>query len=312
MLMNNYKSSDIKMNERIIGKISTSINTTDGEGVKIKRSIGSGEIGIRNDELSPFLLLDEIRSNESSDYMSGFPIHPHRGFITVTYMLKGEMRHTDNRGNQGLLKEGSAQFMVAGRGIVHSEMPIRNYEDQSFFAFQLWINLPSAKKMVDPSYQDYHSTEIPTIFDTDTHFNNYAVKVLAGQFKDTIGPIVDEILKTFFFDIELKPNTKFTDIIIPSTHNAFVYVYNGNGRFGGPASRSKIVKINQVALFLNNGGDENSLDTIQVEAGSDGVKFLLLAALPIHNEKVVQYGPFVMNSDAEIKKAILDFRTNNF
>ncbi|KAN0038952.1 hypothetical protein ACTA71_001145 [Dictyostelium dimigraforme] len=310
MIINNYKSSDIKMNERVIGKISTSINTTDGEGVKIKRSIGSGDIGIRNDELSPFLLLDEIKSNESTDYMAGFPTHPHRGFITVTYMLKGEIRHQDNRGNVGILKEGSAQFMVAGRGIVHSEMPVRNYEDQSFFAFQLWINLPSSKKMIDPSYQDYDSTKIPTVLDKD--FNNYSVKVLAGQFKDTMGPIIDENLKTFFFDIQLKPNTKFTDIIIPSTHNAFVYVFDGNGRFGGPISKSKLVKTNQVALFLNNGGDENSLDTVQVEAGTDGVRFLLLASLPIHNEKVVQYGPFVMNSDSEIKKAILDFRTNNF
>jgi len=283
------------MSARTLQYVVESIATSDGAGVKLRRSLGQGQ-GVR---LDPFLMLDEFSSDDANDYIAGFPAHPHRGFETVTYMLDGHMRHEDHLGHQGELKSGGVQWMTAGRGIIHSEMP--QQESGRMRGFQLWINLPAAEKMKPASYRDIQPNEIPVV-----SFPGGQVKVIAGNVvvddQSTAGPIQGLSTQPLYLDVELKPGEKFEQPI-PKQHNAFIYPYEGSVRVG--ATSSAPVLKTQSAGVLGEG------EKVEVVAGADGARFILLAGRPLR-EPVAQYGPFVMNTRAEIEQAILDYQSGEF
>ena len=282
---------------RTLSNIIRSIPTSDGAGVKLRRSLGQDQ----HQRLDPFLMLDEFSSDNPDDYIAGFPSHPHRGFETVTYMLDGHMLHEDHLGNRGDLKGGGAQWMTAGRGIIHSEIP--QQESGRMRGFQLWINLPAKEKMKPASYRDIQPEEIPRT----TLSNGGEVKVIAGTLhvdgqaagKTLAGPIQGLTTDPVLFDVRLPAGTKFTHDI-NAGHNAFVYPYEGQLLIGeGDAA---------LPLKAQSAGVLSKGNRIEVQAGTDGVSFLLLAARPL-NEPIVQYGPFVMNTREEIEQALDDYRT---
>lgn len=264
------------------------MDAQDGAGVKLKRSLG----GPRLEHFDPFLLLDEFRSDQAGDYIAGFPDHPHRGFETVTYMLAGKMRHRDNQGNSGLLESGGAHRMTAGRGIVHSEMP--EQEDGLMWGFQLWVNLPSASKMAAPRYQDIVPSDIPEA----ELPGGGTVRVVAGAAAGVTGPVSDISVKPLYLDVNLPAGASFNQAL-PADHNAFIYVFGGDLRIGE-------TKADLSDLALLTGGD-----LVQVMAGADGARFLLIAGEPI-GEPVARYGPFVMNTRDEIMQAFKDYQSGNF
>ncbi|QWD81132.1 pirin family protein [Polynucleobacter sp. MWH-S4W17] len=279
---------------RNIQTIIPGIATSDGAGVKLRRSLG-GQNQVR---LDPFLMLDEFSSNDPNDYVAGFPAHPHRGFETVTYMLEGHMLHEDHLGNQGYLKTGGVQWMTAGRGIIHSEMP--QQVSGAMRGFQLRINLPAKEKMKPAGYKDIQVADIPKI----ALANSGSVKVIAGAYEDggkaVQGPIQGITTAPLFLDVHLPPNAEFEQRI-PKELNAFIYVYVGELELGGPMMPAP----KQAAIVLGDG------DLFKARTGSVGAQFIVLAAIPIH-EPIVQYGPFVMNTRAEIEQAIDDYQNNRF
>ncbi len=279
---------------RNIQTVIPGIATSDGAGVKLRRSLG-GQQQVR---LDPFLMLDEFSSNDPNDYVAGFPAHPHRGFETVTYMLEGHMLHEDHLGNQGHLKTGGVQWMTAGRGIIHSEMP--QQVSGAMRGFQLWINLPANEKMKAAGYLDIQEENIPKI----SLANGGAVKVIAGALENEgesiTGPIQGITTNPLFLDVHLPPNTEF-EHRIPKDLNAFIYVYEGGLEVGGPMRAVP----KQAAIVLGDG------DRLKTKAGNLGAQFIVLAAKPLH-EPIVQYGPFVMNTRAEIEQAIDDYQNNRF
>jgi quercetin 2,3-dioxygenase len=250
--------------------------------------------------VDPFLMLDEFYSDDPSDYLAGFPAHPHRGFETVTYMLDGHMRHEDHLGNQGDLGPGDVQWMTAAHGIIHSEMPQQT--EGRLRGFQLWLNLPSREKMKPARYRDIPSREIPTV----ALRQGGGIRVIAGSLDvegaQLSGPINAEGAKLatdpLFVDVRLPAGAEFT-APIPSGYNAFLYTYEGSAEIG-PAGAAKGLP-HRAAGVLSDG------DNVRVRAGVDGVRFLLLAAKPLR-EPVVQYGPFVMNTREEIEQALADYR----
>jgi len=243
-------------------------------------------------------MLDEFSSNDPNDYVAGFPAHPHRGFETVTYMLEGHMLHEDHLGNQGHLKAGGVQWMTAGRGIIHSEMP--QQVSGAMRGFQLWINLPAAEKMKPAGYKDIQVGDLPKV----TLVNGGSVKVIAGSFESdaqvTQGPIQGITTAPVFLDVHLPADAEF-EHRIPKEQNAFIYIYEGDLEVGGPMR----VAPKQAAIVLGDG------DRLKVKAGAAGAEFIVLAALPLH-EPIVQHGPFVMNTRAEIEQAIDDYQNNRF
>lgn len=266
--------------------------TSDGAGVKLKRSLGQSN-GARHD---PFLMLDEFFSDEPADYLAGFPSHPHRGFETVTYMLDGHMLHEDHLGNKGHLRDGGVQWMTAGRGVIHSEMP--QQEAGRMRGFQLWINLPAAEKMRPANYEDIPASKIPHHSLGD---GGEAI-LIAGQCQldgvtvcGYINGLDGQNLSTdpIYIDLRLKAGQS-SHITLPKAHNAFIYVYEGQAEIG-----EQIITSTYSAL-LSQG------DTLTITASGD-CRLLLLAAQPI-GEPVVQYGPFVMNSNEEIEQAMRDYR----
>jgi hypothetical protein len=268
--------------------------TSDGAGVKLTRVIGQRAL----DTLDPFLMLDEFRSDSASDYIGGFPNHPHRGFETVTYMLAGRMRHGDNQGNSGLLRPGSVQWMTAGRGIVHSEMP--EQENGLMWGFQLWVNLPAKDKMSAPRYQDIAPESIPeTTPATGVH-----ARVLAGRLGDVEGPVGGIAVEPVYFDIALEPGARFA-APLPPGHNAFVYVYEGAVDIG-PADASRRIQRGELAVLDREGGDD-----VLLSAGEEPARLILVAGKPL-NEPVAKYGPFVMNTQEEIAQAIRDYQAGKF
>lgn len=279
---------------RNIQAIIPGVATSDGAGVKLRRSLG-GQQQVR---LDPFLMLDEFSSNDPNDYVAGFPAHPHRGFETVTYMLEGHMLHEDHLGNQGHLKTGGIQWMTAGRGIIHSEMP--QQVSGAMRGFQLWINLPAKEKMKPAGYKDIQVEDIPQV----ALLNGGSVKVIAGDFENgdqlIQGPIQGITTAPLFLDVHLSADAHF-EHRIPQEQNAFIYIYEGDLELGSPMKA--IPK--QAAVVLGDG------DQLMVKAGSAGAQFIVLAALPLH-EPIVQYGPFVMNTRAEIEQAIDDYQNNRF
>lgn len=264
-------------------------DTSDGAGVKLKRSLG----GPRLQHFDPFLLLDEFRSDQAGDYIAGFPDHPHRGFETVTYMLAGRMRHRDNQGNSGLLQPGGAQWMTAGRGIVHSEMP--EQEDGLMWGFQLWVNLPSKDKMVPPRYQDIDPADVPEVEAAD----GARVRVVAGTVEGVTGPVSDIAVQPTYLDVTLQPGQSFTHGL-PESHNAFAYVYGGSLTIAGKRA------VNGDMVLLGPG------DTFAAShEGAEETRFLLIAGQPI-GEPVARYGPFVMNTRDEIIQAFQDYEAGRF
>jgi quercetin 2,3-dioxygenase len=265
---------------------------SDGAGVKLTRVIGQPALP----DLDPFLMLDEFGSDKGADYIGGFPDHPHRGFETVTYMLAGRMRHGDNQGNVGLLRPGSVQWMTAGRGIVHSEMP--EQEEGLMQGFQLWVNLPAKDKMTKPRYQDIDPENVPVVECAD----GTKVKVLVGSFDGVSGPVTDVATDPIYLDITL-PAGRSASVPLPAEHNAFAYVFEGSAKIGaGDAARS--VERGQLAV-LSLG------DAVTVEGGAQGGRLILVAGRPLR-EPVAKYGPFVMNTPDEIRQAIADYQAGKF
>ena len=279
--------SDIR---RSVSEVFDGMPTSDGAGVRMTHVIATPEL----DHFDPFLLLDEFRSDDPDDYIAGFPDHPHRGFETVTYMLAGSMRHGDNQGNTGLLEAGSVQWMTAGRGIVHSEMPMQ--QDGLMWGFQLWVNLPSADKMTNPRYQDIPPSDVPSIELKE----GVTAKVIAGALAGTAGPINGIATEPFFFDLNIQAGESAC-IETPRDHNVFVYPYEG--RVAIDAGEPRDLDAKQIGLLTKG-------DQICLEARSDS-RVLVIGGKPL-GEPVARYGPFVMNTDAEIRQAFADFQSGNF
>ena len=271
------------MTTRKIQQIIPGMPASDGAGVKLIRSLGSAN----HLRLDPFLMLDAFSSENPDDYVAGFPSHPHRGFETVTYLLDGHMLHEDHLGNSGDLKNGAVQWMTAGRGIIHSEMP--QQENGRMRGFQLWINLPAKEKMKPAGYRDIQAEEIPT-----ASFPGGKVKVIAGTFEGVQGPVQGGSTDPVYWDVQLEAGKTFTQEI----QDKAIYIYPFEGS----------VEIEDRVLKAHQGGVLGSGDTVSVKAGKDGTRFLVLAAKPI-KEPVVQYGPFVMNTRAEIEQAIRDYQS---
>ncbi|MCM0613482.1 pirin family protein [Marinobacter sediminum] len=275
------------MTARTLRQVIPGAETSDGAGVRIKRSLGQ-QPSVR---LDPFLMLDEFGSADAADYISGFPSHPHRGFETVTYMIEGHMLHEDHLGNRGDLRNGGVQWMTAGRGIIHSEMP--QQEEGVMRGFQLWLNLPAAEKMTDAGYRDIQPEDIPEIV-----LAGGQIKLIAGTLViDGIphaGAVTGRSTQPVYADIHLDPAGQVT-LPVPETHNGMLYLYDGEASLGNTDLQLSAANV------LGDG------DHISVTAGAQGARLLLIAGKPI-GEPIVQYGPFVMNTREEIEQTLRDFR----
>ena len=277
------------MNTRKIEKIISGQATSDGAGVELVRVIGQPALM----ELDPFLLLDAFRSDDPDDYIAGFPPHPHRGFETVTYLLNGRMRHRDNAGNEGVIEPGGIQWMTAGKGIVHSEMP--EQQDGLLEGFQLWINLPAAHKMTTPAYQEHGESEIPLETRAGAR-----IKVISGTTSQgTTGPVTQPLTDPLYLDVSLDPQASFEETVT-ATHNAFVYVVDGEVSLQDADGSETRLQRDQLAV-LGTG------DRIAVQGETGAARFLLVAGKPL-GEPVARGGPFVMNTQDEVRQAFSDYQ----
>ena len=266
--------------------------TSDGAGVKLTRVIGGPDLP----ELDPFLLLDEFGTDRAEDYIAGFPSHPHRGFETVTYMLDGRMRHKDNHGNEGLLTPGSVQWMTAGRGLVHSEMP--EQESGRMRGFQLWVNLPARDKMTDPKYQEYAPENIPVA----TPSAGVRVKVIAGKVGEVTGPIMQPATDPVYLDVAIDAG-KAWEYRLPEGHNAFAYAFEGAATVG-EGDDARALDTHEMAVL--GGGD-----LLQLRAGAQAARLIVVAGRPLR-EPVMRHGPFVMNTKQELMQAFVDYQEGRF
>lgn len=266
--------------------------TSDGAGVRLNRVIGSPGLP----DLDPFLLLDEFGTDRAQDYIAGFPEHPHRGFETVTYMIDGRMRHRDNHGHEGLLTPGSVQWMTAGRGLVHSEMP--EQESGLMRGFQLWINLPAKDKMTAPKYQEFAPERIPLARPAA----GVEIKVIAGDVDGVAGPIRQPATDPLYLDIALAPDAAW-QYVLPEGYNAFAYVFEGEAAIGQGADARRVAA-GQLAVL--GGGAQLAL-----RGGAAGTRLILVAGRPLR-EPVVRHGPFVMNTRQELMQAFVDFQEGRF
>ena len=267
------------------------IPASDGAGVRLTRIIGSPDLNM----IDPFLLLDCFESDNPDDYIGGFPDHPHRGFETVTYLLAGRMRHKDNAGHEGVIEPGGVQWMTAGRGIIHSEMP--EQENGLLKGFQLWINLPAAEKMTAPAYQEFDAAEIPV----ETLGDGGTVTVIVGTTdRGTVGPAKRPATDPLYFDVELPSGGTFEQRI-PNSHHAAIYTIDGSARIG---AQRKPISPRTLGVLSDD-------DYAQVEADGEGVRFLLIAGRRL-NEPVARGGPFVMNTKQEVLQAFSDYQNNRF
>ena len=277
---------------RTVSRVLSGYPATDGAGVRMTRVIATPEL----DHFDPFLLLDEFRSDDPDDYIAGFPDHPHRGFETVTYMLAGSMEHRDSQGNQGTLGPGSVQWMTAGRGIVHSELP--QQEDGLMWGFQLWVNLPATSKMTQPRYQEIPADGVPEV----TVCEGVTANVIAGSVAGVDGPISGVETDPLYLDIQMRAGTK-ARFGVPVTHNAFVYAYGGRLEIGDDSPLS--LARGQIALLEKGTGE-----VVQVTALEES-RLLLVAGKPL-GEPVARHGPFVMNTRAELEQAFRDYQAGRF
>lgn len=280
------------MAERGVVKVITGQPTSDGAGVRLTRVIGTPAL----EQLDPFLLLDEFKSDRPDDYLAGFPDHPHRGFETVTYMLAGSMRHQDRAGNQGELVAGSVQWMTAGRGIIHSEMP--QQKDGLMWGFQLWVNLPAKDKMIPPRYQDIAPEKIPEV----TLADGVRARVIAGDAGGVRGPVEGIATRPLYLDVRMEPRSRVSLPMTPSD-NAFAYAYQGSVALG-PGAAAQEIASGELAVL----GDGSRLSA--ATGGTPG-RFLLLAARPLR-EPVARYGPFVMNTREQLAQAVEDYQRGAF
>lgn len=280
-----------KQNSREVEILADGIPTSEGAGVNLLRVLNQN----MQHRLDPFLMLDEFRSDNPEDYIAGFPDHPHRGFQTVTYMLEGRMRHRDSAGNEGLLSSGGVQWMNAGRGLVHSELP--EQEDGLMHGFQLWVNLPSTLKMSDPGYRDIQPDEIPSY----TTAKGVVTRVIAGEVDGHQGAVQQEATEPLYLDIHLPAGASHW-VSLPEGHNAFFYIYQG-GLSIGEQGRSVVER--QMAVLNNSSGS----DGVSFRSEGEGeTRLLLIAGKPL-KEKIAQWGPFVMNTREEVEQAIADYRS---
>jgi len=271
---------------RPVEKSVKGLATSDGAGVKLTRIIAGPELNM----LDPFLLLDEFKNDDPAHYSAGFPDHPHRGFETLTYMLAGDFEHRDSRGNHGHLTAGSVQWMTAGKGVIHSEMPLQ--KEGLSWGFQLWLNLPAKLKMTEPRYQDIGPERIPVV-----KREGLEVKVISGTFEGTAGPGQSHLPMTYL-DVKLAPGAAWTQPS-PLDHNAFIYPFEGSVQVGTAGKEKTMVRGN--LAVLGTGTEARAV------GGARGGRFLYVAGQPI-GEPVARGGPFVMNTPAEIQQAFMDFR----
>jgi redox-sensitive bicupin YhaK (pirin superfamily) len=272
---------------RNVESVWQSVPAMEGAGVYLKRVFGYAQVP----RLDPFLLLDDFSSGNPVDYMAGFPWHPHRGIETVTYILKGKVSHEDSLGNKGTINSGNVQWMTAGSGIIHQEMP---QESEMMVGFQLWVNLPSARKMMAPRYQDVSRAEIPEV-----DYKGALVKVIAGSVDNVKGPVQDLVVAPQYVDVSLQPLSTFNHQIVRG-HKAFAYVIEGDGHF----DPKRLVKGGEIAVFTDG-------ENVSLTAGNKGLRFLLIAGKPL-NEPVAWYGPIVMNTQQELVKAFDEYSSGTF
>jgi redox-sensitive bicupin YhaK (pirin superfamily) len=301
------------MNVRKISQITQSVPVTEGAGVKLRRAFGFKETRLHD----PYLLLDDFRGDREEDYIRGFPWHPHRGIETVTYMLEGSVEHGDSLENKGVISRGDVQWMTAGSGIIHQEMP-RGDADGRMYGFQLWVNLPSSAKMTEPRYQEYGTEDIPVV----TNEKGCRAKIICGTLWKTTGPVDGEFVAPFYADIYVPPGV---EQVLPADEgrNAFAYVFQGSGTFGAAGTGAAAVAaeaggsgaaaeagsafeaVNRDLIVFGEG------DSIIVKAGGEGVRFLLITGEPV-NEPVAWRGPIVMNTREELDTAFAEIEKGTF
>lgn len=275
---------------RTVEQLVEGVETSDGAGVKLRRVL-TGRLQRR---LDPFLMLDAFGSERPDDYIAGFPDHPHRGFETITYMLAGRMRHRDSAGHEGLLESGGVQWMTAGRGVVHSEIPEQT--EGLMEGFQLWLNLPAARKMTEPWYRDFPSREIPEY----SLEKDVRVRVIAGRSNGVCGAVERPDTEPVYLDVHMTAGSSFSTAL-PASHHAFLYVYRGKVEVQGT-----IVPQGRMAILH----DAEGADGVRI-AANEAARLIVVAGKPL-NEPIVQYGPFVMNTQNEIYQAVEDFRNGRF
>ncbi len=278
-----------KQLDRVVEKLVQGVQTSDGAGVRLTRVLTQN----LQKRLDPFLMLDAFRNDNPDDYIGGFPDHPHRGFETVTYMLAGRMRHHDSAGNEGMLGPMGAQWMTAGSGLIHSELP--EQEEGLMEGFQLWVNLPARNKMIAPYYQDIPAKAIPE-FTTDA---GVRVRVIAGVSHGVVGAVERPDTEPLYLDIHLPAGSSFSQPVDPG-FNAFTYTYRGEVMIG-----QTTVSDRHMAILANDGGD-----AVHIEA-REAARMILVAGKPL-NEPIVQYGPFVMNTQEEIQQTLQDYKAGHF
>jgi len=283
-------TTDAVARSRAVERVEAGIPTSDGAGVKLTRVLTQP----LQRRLDPFLMLDAFGTDNPEDYIAGFPDHPHRGFETVTYMIAGRMRHRDSAGHEGLLQNGGVQWMTAGRGVVHSELP--EQEEGRMEGFQLWLNLPARDKMRDPWYRDFQAADIPEVVAPE----GVRVRVIAGESHGVKGAMQREATEPLYLDLEIPAGASFAQPI-PTGHNAFVYVYRGELEI-----EATTVAQQRLAILAN----DAHADGVVVRA-TKPVRALLIAGKPLR-EPIAQYGPFVMNTEGEIRRAILDYQAGLF
>ena len=297
------------MSLRAVKDILETKSTIEGAGVKLQRAFGFG----KTKEFDPFLLFDDFRNENPRDYIAGFPWHPHRGIETITYVLAGEVAHGDSLGNKGRMTAGDVQWMTAGSGILHQEMP-KGDESGRMHGFQLWANLPASLKMTDPRYQDIPSAQIPEVTEDD----GTKARIIVGEFWGKRGPVEGVAADPNYVDISVPPN-KLRRIKVDVTRNAFAYVFAGSGTFRDASDPQAVLTESAVdpnapakydaknhSLVLFDRGDE-----IAVQAGPEGIRFLLVSGKPLE-EPVAWYGPIVMNTQAELQTAMRELQTGKF
>jgi len=280
------KASSPVAASRTVERLVTGQATSDGAGVKLNRVLTQN----LQHRLDPFLMLDAFGSDKPDDYIAGFPDHPHRGFETVTYMIAGRMLHRDSAGHEGLLQNGGVQWMTAGKGVIHSEIP--QQDDGVMEGFQLWLNLHSSEKMKAPWYRDFQNDQLPMLQTPE----GVEVTVIAGESHGVQGAVTREITQPIYLDVHMHQGSRFEQTL-PADHNAFVYVYRGEVRIG-----SQVVPEQRMAILANT----LQADGVVIES-SAAAQFILVSGKPL-NEPIAQYGPFVMNSQQEIYQALADFR----
>ena len=294
------------MSIRPVKRLSRSVPALEGAGVRLRRAFGFGE----TDETDPFLLFDDFRNERPEDYRAGFPWHPHRGIETITYVLAGSVEHADSLGNRGDLGAGDVQWMTAGSGIIHQEMP-RGDDSGRMHGFQLWANLPSSLKMTSPRYQDVAAKDVPEVTDDD----GTRVRVVCGSFWGVTGPVDGIAAEPSYLDVSVPPGTE-RSLPVETTRHAFAYVFEGSGAFRG-ASAPRSVRTEDGGLVPATDVDDRCLvlfdrgDEIRVRAGEHGLRFLLVSGRPIA-EPVAWHGPIVMNTRAELKTAFEELDAGTF